>query len=113
MVKDGHEHKPDVPRRIYQANSRSSAANQIRRSRSHSQDKRDEQVGVLPLGERERAISRHPTSNPIGLRSKSVDGDDSRSTSRDWAASFALFFIYFCSAVISLTIIIGVLGWMI
>jgi len=62
------------------------------------------------MGERERAIQRHPASDPLGLRSESVDADDERSDGRDWSATLALAFVCWCAAMLVVTLCIAIAG---
>ncbi len=72
----------------------------------HQQDR------VFRVGERERAIQRHPASDPLGLRSEGVDGDGERSGGRDWSATFALAFIGWCAAMLAVTLCVAIAGLM-
>lgn len=64
------------------------------------------------MGERERAIQRHPASDPLGLRSEGLDADDKRSDSRDWSSTLALAFICWCAAMLVVTMCIAIAGLM-
>ena len=64
------------------------------------------------MGERERAIHRHPASDPLGLRSEGVDGDGERSGGRDWSANLVLAFMCWCVGMLVVTMCIAIVGLM-
>ena len=106
----GNERNDDFPRWKSEADPRSSAAAEGGSACADRPHWRYEQVRVLRMGERERAIQRHPASDPLGLRSKSVDADEERSGSRDWGTALAVAFLLWCGAMVALTLCIGIVG---
>lgn len=62
------------------------------------------------MGERERAIQRHPASDPLGLRSEGMDADDERGGGRDWSSALVVAFVWWCAAMLFVTMCIAIVG---
>lgn len=106
------ERRDDFPRWEDEADPCPPATTQGWRTGADSSHWRWEQVRVLRMGERERAIQRHPASDPLGLRRKGLDADDERSDSRDWGRTFALAFLCWCAVMLVVTLCIAIAGLM-
>ena len=64
------------------------------------------------MGDRERAIKRHPASDPLGLWGESMDADDKRSDSRGWPSALVVAFMCWSAGMMVVVLCIAVAGLM-